>query len=142
MSILAGKATWLVVLVALSLGIVVGLAFGSATEDADAAKRRACPTGTLFHEGVCVEKALRATNASFSSAQTDCLDETETRLPTSAELQTLDDVRRDFSEWSNHAYTDSGNNLAISVNNDASNDTTSVVTQTSSIGYRCVKQKR
>jgi hypothetical protein len=98
-----------------------------------------CPSGTIFHEGVCIETALRTTNATFSTAQTDCLDETETRLPTSAELQTLDGVGRDFSEWSNHAYTDSGNNLGISVNNDASNDTTSVVTQTSSIGYRCVK---
>ena len=40
MSILAGKAVWLVGLVFLCVGLVVGLSFGSTVEDADAARRR------------------------------------------------------------------------------------------------------
>jgi hypothetical protein len=99
-----------------------------------------CPNGTFFHEGVCIEKTLRGTSTSFSAAQTDCLDEPRTRLPTPAELQTLEN--RTLREWSNHAYQDFGTttqNLVIMVNSDGTPVTAS---QSLADAYRCVKQPR
>ncbi len=46
-----------------------------------------CPTGTLFHEGVCIERNSRG-SAAYDNASTDCLNEGG-RLPTVAELQTF-----------------------------------------------------
>jgi hypothetical protein len=46
-----------------------------------------CPAGTLFHEGVCIERAERGP-ATYNTANLDCLDEGG-RLPTVAELQTF-----------------------------------------------------
>ena len=46
-----------------------------------------CPAGTLFHEGVCIERAERGP-APYNTATLDCLDEGG-RLPTVAELQTF-----------------------------------------------------
>jgi len=40
MSILAGKTVWLVGLMMLCVGLVVGLGLGSTVEDADAAKKK------------------------------------------------------------------------------------------------------
>jgi hypothetical protein len=71
----------------------------------------ACPSGTLFHEGVCIERTLRGSNIRFFAAEADCLDEPGTRLPTPAELQTLEG--RQALEWSNHAYTDSSGTSTI-----------------------------
>jgi hypothetical protein len=96
----------------------------------------ACPTGTRLHEGVCIETTLRSTSAAFSTAQTDCLDETGTRLPTPAELQTL--AGRTNSEWSNHAYLDNSAAVVLQVN---TNKTIGTFSQTGELGaYRCVKQ--
>ncbi len=47
-----------------------------------------CPSGTLFHEGVCIETTKRPQQATHSTAQGDCFDEGK-RLPTVAELQTF-----------------------------------------------------
>jgi hypothetical protein len=47
----------------------------------------ACPGGTLFHEGVCIETTRRGPDIT-NSAERDCLDEGR-RLPTVAELQTF-----------------------------------------------------
>ena len=44
MSILAGKAVWLVGLVLLCVGLVVGLGLGSTIDDADAAKKKELKT--------------------------------------------------------------------------------------------------
>jgi hypothetical protein len=44
MSVLTGKATWLVGLVLLCVGLVVGLGVGSTVEDADAAKKKELKT--------------------------------------------------------------------------------------------------
>ena len=57
----------------------------------------ACPHGTLFHEGVCIETAQRG-SATFYTAEDNCLDEGR-RLPTVAELQT-------FRNRSGHDMTD------------------------------------
>jgi hypothetical protein len=46
-----------------------------------------CPAGTIFHEGVCIERAERGP-APYNTANLDCLDEGG-RLPTVAELQTF-----------------------------------------------------
>ena len=46
-----------------------------------------CPAGTLFHEGVCIERTARGP-AAYNSASSDCLGEGR-RLPTVAELQTF-----------------------------------------------------
>jgi hypothetical protein len=99
-----------------------------------------CPSGTLFHEGVCIEKTLRGTSTAFTAAQTDCLDEARTRLPTPAELQTLEN--RSFREWTNHAYQDFGtttSDLDIMVNADG---TLATASQSLTDAYRCVKQPR
>jgi hypothetical protein len=96
----------------------------------------ACPTGTRLHEGVCIETTLRSTSAAFSTAQTDCLNETGTRLPTPAELQTL--AGRTNQEWSNHAYLDNSAAVVLQV---FTNKTIGTFSQTGELGaYRCVKQ--
>jgi hypothetical protein len=101
----------------------------------------ACPSGTLFHEGVCIERALRATSASFPSAQSDCLDEPGTRLPTPGELQTLEG--RTAREWSNHAYTDFGGTSNFNVDIMVEPDGTLGTFQQGGLGaYRCVKQPK
>jgi hypothetical protein len=61
-----------------------------------------CPSGTLFHEGVCIETSKRG-SATFDQAEGDCLDEGN-RLATIAELQTFRTRSgHDFAtaEWSN-----------------------------------------
>jgi hypothetical protein len=100
----------------------------------------ACPTGTRLHEGVCVETALRSASASFSAAQTDCLNEPGTRLPTPAELQTL--AGRTNNEWSNHTYLDhDGTNTGAVVLQVLTDKTIGTFSQTGELGaYRCVKQ--
>jgi len=46
-----------------------------------------CPTGTMFHEGACIETVIRD-SADFSNAEATCL-QAGRRLPTVAELQTF-----------------------------------------------------
>jgi hypothetical protein len=100
-----------------------------------------CPKGTLFHEGVCIETTLRGTSTTFSAAQSDCLNEARMRLPTPAELQTIDN--RTFRELPNHGYQDFSNGtpqrLVIMVNADGTLATTS---QSIADTYRCVKLPR
>jgi hypothetical protein len=66
-----------------------------------------CPSGTLFHEGACIETTKRST-AAFPNAEGTCL-QAGRRLPTVAELQTFR-LRegQDFStaEYSSQAWTD------------------------------------
>jgi hypothetical protein len=87
---------------------------------------------------VCIQLSLRGTASSFDAAQSDCLDEPMTRLPTPGELQTLEG--RTFREWSNHTYQDFGTttlDIDITVNPDGTlaTSTTSGITN----AYRCVK---
>ena len=97
-----------------------------------------CPSGTRFHEGVCIEQTLRGTFSTFDSAQTDCLNESRTRLPTPGELQTIEG--RTLMEWSNHTYQDfdttPARNLNIAVNSDG---TLSTISTSNNNAYRCVK---
>jgi hypothetical protein len=48
-----------------------------------------CPGGTVFHEGVCIEKVRRSSSlTSYFTAKQDCLDR-HRRLPTMNELETF-----------------------------------------------------
>jgi hypothetical protein len=64
-----------------------------------------CPSGTLFHEGTCIETAKRGP-AAFPNAESVCL-QAERRLPTVAELQTFR-LRQDLSgaEFTSHVWFD------------------------------------
>jgi hypothetical protein len=48
--------------------------------------RLKCPGGTRYHEGACIETALRSTSASLPVAESDCFDDRR-RLPTLGELE-------------------------------------------------------
>jgi hypothetical protein len=66
-----------------------------------------CPSGTLFHDGACIETAKRAT-AAFPNAEGTCLNAGR-RLPTVAELQTFR-LRQghdfDTQEYTSHIWSD------------------------------------
>ena len=64
-----------------------------------------CPSGTLFHEGACIETISRGP-AAFPNAEGSCL-QAGRRLPTVAELQTFR-LRQDLSgaEFTSHLWFD------------------------------------
>src|ERR687885_2800249 len=75
----------------LAVAAILGGALGSfiVPKKAEARRRRPpCPSGTLLHEGACIETAKREIAKPFPQAQTNCLDAGR-RLPTLAELQTF-----------------------------------------------------
>ncbi len=87
MGIFAVKAKWLVGLMVLCVSLVVGLLLVFPTEDADAAKKRGCPTGTQKFTNVCIETADRGV-ATFGDASADCAADRR-RLPSTAELESF-----------------------------------------------------
>src|ERR671921_1068653 len=99
-----------------------------------------CPSGTLFHEGACIETAKRGP-AAFPNAESVCL-QAGRRLPTVAELQTLR-LRggQDFSaaEYTSQAWTDatgaSRPDMVMLVNPSGAQTPTSVF---ASAAFRCV----
>ncbi len=76
-------------------------------DSSDFQPRNPCPSGTLFHEGACIETTNRGT-AAFPNAEAACL-QAGRRLPTVAELQTFR-LRQghDFNpaEYTSHRWTD------------------------------------
>jgi hypothetical protein len=96
-----------------------------------------CPSNTLFHEGVCIEKLGRGPNTFSFGAQADCLDESK-RLPTIAELQTFRNRSgQNFSsstgEWTSLQDVQSG--LVTTVSPDG---TLGLATDNAMLRYRCV----
>jgi hypothetical protein len=99
-----------------------------------------CPSGTLFHEGACIETAKRGP-AAFPNAESVCL-QAERRLPTVAELQTFR-LRggQDFgtAEYTSQAWTDATGStrpdMAMLVNPSGAQTPTSVF---ASAAFRCV----
>jgi hypothetical protein len=78
-----------------------------------------CPSGTLLHEGVCIETTKRSIR-DFETAQLECLDAGR-RLPTLAELQTFrlrsgQDMNTSF-EHTNHAWIDGAESVVLQVDN-------------------------
>ena len=99
-----------------------------------------CPSGTLFHEGACIETAKRGP-AAFPNAESVCL-QAERRLPTVAELQTFR-LRggQDFgtAEYTSQAWTDATGStrpdMVMLVNPSGAQTPTSVF---ASAAFRCV----
>ena len=99
-----------------------------------------CPSGTLFHEGACIETAKRGP-AAFANAESVCL-QAERRLPTVAELQTFR-LRggQDFgtAEYTSQAWTDATGStrpdMVMLVNPSGAQTPTSVL---ASAAFRCV----
>jgi hypothetical protein len=99
-----------------------------------------CPSGTLFHEGACIETAKRGP-AAFPNAESVCL-QAGRRLPTVAELQTFR-LRggQDFSaaEYTSQAWTDATGatrpDMVMLVNPSGTQTATSVF---ASAAFRCV----
>ena len=99
-----------------------------------------CPSGTLFHEGACIETAKRGP-AAFPNAESVCL-QAGRRLPTVAELQTFR-LRggQDFSaaEYSSQAWTDATGatrpDMVMLVNSSGTQTPTSIF---ASAAFRCV----
>jgi hypothetical protein len=99
-----------------------------------------CPSGTLFHEGACIETAKRGP-AAFPNAESVCL-QAGRRLPTVAELQTLR-LRggQDFSaaEYTSQAWTDATGatrpDMVMLVNPSGTQTATSIF---ASAAFRCV----
>jgi hypothetical protein len=99
-----------------------------------------CPSGTLFHEGACIEAAKRGPGA-FPNAESVCL-QAERRLPTVAELQTFR-LRggQDFStaEYTSQAWTEATGStrpdMVMLVNSSGTQTPTSVF---ASAAFRCV----
>jgi hypothetical protein len=99
-----------------------------------------CPSGTLFHEGACVETAKRGT-AAFPNAEAVCL-QAGRRLPTVAELQTFrlrGGQDFDTAEYTSQAWTDADGstrpNVAMLVNPSGTQTPTSVF---AGAAFRCV----
>jgi hypothetical protein len=84
----------------------------------------ACPGGTLFHEGVCIETTKRAF-ATFSTAQDDCLGEGR-RLPSPEELQT-------FRNRSGHDFK---GNVEFTSEINFSSSSASPIVLSANLGYR------
>ena len=99
-----------------------------------------CPSGTLFHEGACVETAKRGP-AAFPNAESVCL-QAGRRLPTVAELQTFrlrEGQDFDAAEYTSQAWTDANgstrSNMVMLVNPSGTQSPTSVLAGTA---FRCV----
>ncbi len=102
-----------------------------------------CPSGTLFHEGACIETTKRSTaNPNFHNAQAGCL-QAGRRLPTVAELQTFR-LRQghDFNtaEYTSHIWTDANgatqNQMVMLV--DPATGAQSASSYAASATFRCV----
>ena len=99
-----------------------------------------CPSGTLFHEGACVETAKRGP-AAFPNAESVCL-QAGRRLPTVAELQTFrlrEGQDFDAAEYTSQAWTDANGstrpNVVMLVNPSGTQTPTSVL---AGAAFRCV----
>ena len=117
---------------------------GGDVKEATLAGRR-CPSGTLYHEGACIETSTRpGAEVNWNTANSGCLDAGR-RLPTYAELQTFrlrgGQDMSNVGEWTTDRYSDE----------DPTNPVTSFAGSTNETGvffetpisfvfrYRCVR---
>jgi hypothetical protein len=138
--IFAVKATWLVGLMVSCVSLMVGLLFVFPTEDADAAKKKGCPTGTQKFTNVCIETADRGVGT-FGEASADCAADRR-RLPSTAELESFrqqpgvtigqSDTLEGF-EWTGNIVSP---NVALVLKDDGTNTTSGY---SANEAYRCVK---
>ena len=101
--------------------------------------RLKCPGGTRYHEGACIETAMRPATATHVNARSDCLGEGR-RLPTFGEL---DNFRLEpgialssQEEWTSH-FTSGTSAMTIDENGNVDD-----VNANDSIPYRCVARPK
>jgi hypothetical protein len=112
-------------------------------QDADAFQpSNPCPSGTLFHEGACIETTKRSM-AAFPNAEGTCLNAGR-RLPTVAELQTFR-LRQghDFNnvEYTSHTWIDengSARNEVVMLVRPTTGVQEPALPQGTSVAFRCV----
>jgi hypothetical protein len=101
-----------------------------------------CPSGTLFHEGACIETAKRAT-AGFPNAEATCLNAGR-RLPTVAELQTFRlQEGHDFNtaEYTSHIWSDTNGSTQTQKVMLVDPATGAQSAATASSAFRCVAEQ-
>ena len=105
--------------------------------------RLKCPEGTRYHEGACIETAVRPAPATHVNARSDCLDEGR-RLPTLGELENFrlepGIALSTQEEWTSHIFAGAGGDRAFTVDEDGNVD--DFATANDSIPYRCVARPK
>jgi hypothetical protein len=104
--------------------------------------RLKCPGGTRYHEGACIEIAVRPAKANQSNARSDCLDEGR-RLPTLGELENFrlepGIALSTVAEWTSHIYGGGGGFRVITVDEDGNLEDAPA---SDSLTYRCVARPK
>ena len=105
--------------------------------------RLKCPGGTRYHDGACIETAVRPAPATQVNARSDCLDDGR-RLPTFGELENFrlepGIALSTQEEWTSHIFVGAGGFRAITVDEDGNVD--NYATANDSIPYRCVARPK
>ena len=104
--------------------------------------RLKCPGGTRYHEGACIETAMRTLPATHVNARSDCQDEGR-RLPTLGELENFrlepGITLSGQEEWTSHIYRNGASYLVMTID-EAGNELDYGTNDL--IPYRCVARAK